>query len=108
MQQHLSSIVDLTQNLPEWVEFGFSSSTGHLSELHFLCSWSFDMSIQKPAPSDKLENSSKRKLVAGLIVGGCILISGLGFVWFMSKWKKQAEGTGGDQDFPEPGILTRR
>lgn len=64
MQQHLSSMVDLTQNLPEWVEFGFSSSTGHLSELHFLCSWSFDMSIQKSAPSDKNENPSKRKLVA--------------------------------------------
>ncbi|XP_041010079.1 alpha-methyl-mannoside-specific lectin-like [Juglans microcarpa x Juglans regia] len=42
IQQHLSSIVDLRDYLPERVEFGFSSSTGLLSELHILRSWSFE------------------------------------------------------------------
>jgi hypothetical protein len=43
IQQHLSSIINLTQYLPEFVNIGFSSSTGRLlPESHILCSWSFE------------------------------------------------------------------
>lgn len=42
LKQHLSSVVNLKDYLPEWVEFGFSSSTGLLSEFHILRSWSFE------------------------------------------------------------------
>jgi hypothetical protein len=41
IEQHLSSIVDLRDYLPERVEFGFSAGTGLISELHILCSWAF-------------------------------------------------------------------
>lgn len=79
MQQHLSSRVNLRQTLPALVEFGFSSSTGLISELHVLCSWSFESGLQKSARPYKNEaEGSMRKLVAGLILAGCILINGLG------------------------------
>ncbi|KAB1206920.1 Agglutinin-2 [Morella rubra] len=42
LKQHLSSVVNLKDYLTEWVEFGFSSSTGLLSEFHILRSWSFE------------------------------------------------------------------
>jgi len=60
IKQHLSSIVDLRDHLPERVIFGFSAGTGLISETHILCSWSFESSllIQKsPQPQpNKTEN----------------------------------------------------
>ena len=87
IKQHLSSIVDLRDHLPERVEFGFSAGTGQFSDLHILCSWTFESTaplpiIQKsPQPQpNKTENESKRGLVVGLSVGAsaCLLIMGLG------------------------------
>ncbi|GMY38824.1 L-type lectin-domain containing receptor kinase IX.1-like [Fagus crenata] len=99
IQQHLSSIVNLTEHLPEFVEFGFSSSTGLISESHILCSWSFVSTslfmIQQPPPPppNKTKDDRKTKLVAGLSVGACILISGLVLVWLMytRKWCRGKE-----------------
>jgi hypothetical protein len=78
----------LTEHLPEIVEFGFSSSTGLISESHFLCSWSF-----VSQPPNKTKDDRKTKLVAGLSVGACILISGLVLVWLMytRKWCRGKE-----------------
>ncbi|MBA0576174.1 hypothetical protein Golob_024714, partial [Gossypium lobatum] len=42
----LSAILDLSLYLPEWVTFGFSGSTGRLSELHTIYSWDFSSSLQ--------------------------------------------------------------
>ncbi|KAE8008300.1 hypothetical protein FH972_004822 [Carpinus fangiana] len=104
--QHLSSIVDLRDYLPERVEFGFSAGTGLISELHILCSWSFESTaplliIQKsPQPQpNKTENESKRGLVVGLSVGAsaCLLIMGLGLFWLMNRRKNRDRGEG-DQD----------
>uniref|UniRef100_A0A2N9EFZ7 non-specific serine/threonine protein kinase n=1 Tax=Fagus sylvatica TaxID=28930 RepID=A0A2N9EFZ7_FAGSY len=100
IQQHLSSIVNLTEHLPGFVEFGFSSSTGLISESHILCSWSFVSTslfmIQQPPPPpppNKTKDDRKTKLVAGLSVGACILISGLVLVWLMytRKWCRGKE-----------------
>jgi hypothetical protein len=90
----------LREHLPERVKFGFTAGTGLISELHILCSWSFESPVlinKSPQPQpNKNENGSKVKLVVGLSVGGCVLIMGLGMVWLM-KWKKRARG-GGDED----------
>ncbi|KAB1206914.1 L-type lectin-domain containing receptor kinase IX.1 [Morella rubra] len=101
--QHLSDVVNLTENLPELVELGFSASTGYLSELHILCSWSFES--RKPSvnqnspPPKKNEYESKVKMAVGISVGGCILITGLGLVWYMSKRKRPRGGEEEDAAF---------
>jgi hypothetical protein len=100
IKQHLSYIVDLREHLPERVNFGFTAGTGLISELHILCSWSFESPVlinKSPQPQpNKNENGSKAKLVVGLSVGGCVLIMGLGMVWLMKR-KKRARGRG-DED----------
>jgi hypothetical protein len=82
IKQHLSSIVDLRDHLPERVIVGFSAGTGFISKMHILCSWSFESALlilKSPQPRpNKNENGSKAKLAVGLSVGGCVLIMGLG------------------------------
>ncbi|GMY38614.1 L-type lectin-domain containing receptor kinase IX.1-like [Fagus crenata] len=91
IQQHLSHIINLTQYLPEFVNIGFSSSTGRLlPESHFLCSWSFE-SIQSPPPN-KNKDERKTKLAVGLSVGACILISGLVLAWLLCRRKQWFAG----------------
>ncbi|KAL4615068.1 hypothetical protein ACB092_07G097800 [Castanea dentata] len=92
IQQHLSLVINLTDHLPESVEFGFSASTGLISELHILSTWSFESTApstiqQSPAPPtiqqlpappvEKNKDEPKTKLVVGLSLGVCILIIGL-------------------------------
>lgn len=42
----LSYVVDLRNVLPEWVRVGFSAATGQWIELHTICSWSFDSTLE--------------------------------------------------------------
>ena len=99
IQQHLSSIINLTLLLPEWVEFGFSASTGLLSEWHILTAWSFEstsplMNQQSPAPSvEKNKDEPNKKLVVGLSVGACILIICLVVLYpvYKKKWRLSEE-----------------
>jgi hypothetical protein len=51
IEQHISSIVDLRDYLPERVEFGFTAGTGLISEQHYLCSWSFESTAPQPQPN---------------------------------------------------------
>ncbi|KAG6652101.1 hypothetical protein CIPAW_06G159500 [Carya illinoinensis] len=65
VQQHLSAIVGLEDQLPEWVEFGFSSSIGLATELHVLRSWSFESMppffIRESREPNKNGDDSKRR-----------------------------------------------
>uniref|UniRef100_A0A7N2MXQ0 non-specific serine/threonine protein kinase n=1 Tax=Quercus lobata TaxID=97700 RepID=A0A7N2MXQ0_QUELO len=69
IQQHLSFVINLIDHLPESVEFGFSASTGLISELHILSTWSSESTSpstiqQSPAPSvEKNKDEPKTKLV---------------------------------------------
>ncbi|KAM3694796.1 hypothetical protein ACB098_07G081600 [Castanea mollissima] len=94
IQQHLSSIINLTLLLPEWVEFGFSASTGLLSELHILTAWSFEST----SPLEKNKDEPNKKLVAGLSVGACILIICLVVLYpvYKKKWRPSEEEEEGD------------
>ncbi|KAM4088584.1 hypothetical protein ACJW30_07G082200 [Castanea mollissima] len=89
IQQHLSSIINLTLLLPEWVEFGFSASTGLLSELHILTAWSFEST----SPLEKNKDEPNKKLVAGLSVGACILTICLVVLYpvYKKKWRPSEE-----------------
>lgn len=70
IQQHLSSVVNLKDNLPDWVEFGFTSATGFWWEYHTLNSWSFKSSSDFEA--DK--NGTNTGLVIGLsVIGGAVV-----------------------------------
>ncbi|KAF3956217.1 hypothetical protein CMV_018639 [Castanea mollissima] len=99
IQQHLSLVINLTDHLPESVEFGFSASTGLISELHILSTWSFESTApstiqQSPAPSvEKSKDEPKTKLVVGLSLGASILSIGLVLVCFVYR-KKCCEGKG--------------
>ncbi|XP_058758153.1 L-type lectin-domain containing receptor kinase IX.1-like [Vicia villosa] len=76
IQQHLSSVVNLKDNLPDWVEFGFTSATGFWWEYHTLNSWSFKSSSDFEAD----ENGTNTGLVIGLgVIGGaavfiCVIV----------------------------------
>ncbi|KAK9988776.1 hypothetical protein SO802_029015 [Lithocarpus litseifolius] len=99
IQQNLSYVINLIDHLPELVEFGFSASTGLISELHILSTWSFESTPpsttqQSPAPSvEKNKGEPKTKLVVDLSLGACILIIGLVLVSFVYR-KKCREGKG--------------
>ncbi|TKY59431.1 Lectin 1 [Spatholobus suberectus] len=80
IKQNLCSVVNLSDVLPEWVEFGFSSATGFFYEEHALSSWSFNSSLD----FETHEGGSKTGLVIGLSVGlgavVLIVILGLAFL----------------------------
>ncbi|KAG5010471.1 hypothetical protein JHK87_018986 [Glycine soja] len=83
IKQHLFSVVNLSDVLPEWVEIGFSSATGDFYEEHTLSSWSFNSSLG-PKPQ---KGGSKTGLVIGLSVGlgAGVLFVILG-VTFLVRW----------------------
>ncbi|KAK7842799.1 l-type lectin-domain containing receptor kinase ix.1 [Quercus suber] len=78
IQQNLSLVINLTDHLPESVEFGFSASTGLISELHILSTWSFESTspstIQRSpaAPVGKNKDEPKTKLVVGLSLASAL------------------------------------
>ena len=110
--QHLHHVVDLRLNLPEWVTFGFSASTGYEYATHSVYSWSFHSTLEltleptfttdpnsvasAPSPGPSLPpnnndgSTSKTGLEIGLgIAGGVIFVGGLVIVWII-VWKKMA------------------
>ncbi|CAL5434652.1 unnamed protein product [Camellia sinensis] len=97
IMKELYLIVDLRKYLPEWITFGFSAATGTIVETHTLHSWSFNSNIQidpnwKPVPAFANQNQkiiNKRWVLVGSIGGVCVLIGGLGFLWFCFKKKKK-------------------
>ncbi|XP_059647960.1 mannose-specific lectin CML-2-like [Cornus florida] len=90
IQKHdLGYVVDLRENLPEWVTFGFSASTGDLFEKNSIKSWAFNSTLRNvtdtkeenktaPAPNGTEENN--RAPMVELSVGSCALVL-LGWLW---------------------------
>ncbi|KAL7199732.1 hypothetical protein ACSBR2_021940 [Camellia fascicularis] len=97
IMRELYHIVDLRKHLPKWITFGFSAATGTIVETHTLHSWSFNSNIQidpnwEPVPAFANQNRkiiNKRWVLVGSIGGVCVLIGGLGFLWFCLKKKKK-------------------
>ena len=88
IEQNLSYEVNLTEVLPEWVEFGFTSATGYAPgadfsyEYHTIRSWSFNSSLDFEAHKDD-NDQSKTGLVTGLSIGAVALIGVLGLAFLV-------------------------
>ncbi|KAJ8640496.1 hypothetical protein MRB53_017190 [Persea americana] len=73
----LSYIVDLRDDLPEWIYIGFSAATGNFVEIHQILSWDFNSTLEIA------DEKKKTGLIVGLVVGVAVLIVGLGcLIWF--------------------------
>ncbi|KAJ0800994.1 putative protein kinase RLK-Pelle-L-LEC family [Helianthus annuus] len=79
-QDGLVYTVDLRKELPEWVIFGFSASTGDSFQKNNVKSWTFD--------SSDLEINENKKTKVGLIVGLSVTIVFLSMLVFV-LWRRQ-------------------
>ncbi|KAL9329205.1 hypothetical protein ACSQ67_004208 [Phaseolus vulgaris] len=83
--------VNLSDILPEWVQFGFSSATGFTYEEHTLSSWSFNSTLEMEPQKQK--GGSKIGLVIGLSVGlGVGLLIVIFGVTFLVRWMLRTRG----------------
>ncbi|KAK2987436.1 hypothetical protein RJ640_018573 [Escallonia rubra] len=106
-QYGLNYIVDLRNELPEWVIFGFSAATGADFEKHNVKSWNFNSSdlridVNKgPTSPVTVIPKKKRKtgLVVGLSVGLCVLVGGLASLFFGFRRKRRTEENDGELGF---------
>ncbi|XP_028789207.1 L-type lectin-domain containing receptor kinase IX.1-like [Neltuma alba] len=87
IRQNYSHQIDLRDYLPEQVQFGFSSATGLQFELHTLCSWAFNSSLNKVwGGVVQKSKSNNERLVIGLSIGSVVGVGGLCIAWFLI-WK---------------------
>ncbi|KAJ0801339.1 putative protein kinase RLK-Pelle-L-LEC family [Helianthus annuus] len=70
----VSHTVDLRDELPEWVVFGFSAAAGELSDKNTVKSWMFNSSDLQFDKNNGL-SSHKLGLVVGLVVGKSVLVT---------------------------------
>lgn len=95
LPQSLYYEVDL-RILPEFVDIGFSASTGDSIQLNKISSWSFSSTLEFPPGERK-----KTELVVGLSVCAFVVVGGLALVWFYLRKKRNTGGyqeDGGDSD----------
>ncbi|XXG55813.1 hypothetical protein AAC387_Pa03g3398 [Persea americana] len=100
----LSLSVDLRDVLPEWVEVGFSASTGEGVELHQIRSWKFNSTLEireagtggtdppvvnNNGEQPKNEDGKKTGLIAGLVVCGAVLSAGIGGLVLLGLKRKR-------------------
>ncbi|KAJ8637536.1 hypothetical protein MRB53_011803 [Persea americana] len=100
----LSLNVDLRDVLPEWVEVGFSASTGEGVELHQIRSWKFNSTLEireagtggtdpsvvnNNGEQPKNEDGKKTGLIAGLVVCGAVLSAGIGGLVLLGLKRKR-------------------
>ncbi|PIA51933.1 hypothetical protein AQUCO_01000063v1 [Aquilegia coerulea] len=113
MEQNLILSLDLNLRdiLPEWVNVGFSATTGTAYELHKILSWDFtstDFPSKSTDISPKDSSSSigtgevgpkkaNIKLLIGLVVGGSFLVVGVSLILFVWQ-KKSKNGKKYDED----------
>ncbi|CAL5358205.1 unnamed protein product [Camellia sinensis] len=107
-------IINLRKYLPEWVTFGFSATTRASTEIHSICSWYFNSSLQtigydrnnhtdptaamtKHTPSSRV-GTNKIVEVVGLTFGATVVIFGfvLSSVYLWKTRVKRGKGNGGN------------
>jgi hypothetical protein len=81
--QSLSYNIDL-RDLPEWVTFGFSATTGLSAAMHTIRTWDFSSTLEDIVTKPKKSNSLG--LAIGLGVGGPFLVGGFALILFC-LWK---------------------
>ncbi|KAL3741664.1 hypothetical protein ACJRO7_017173 [Eucalyptus globulus] len=86
-------IVNMTEYLPEWVNFGFSASTGSYVELHTIEAWEFSSNVHVAG------KKSKSWLWFILGSGSFLLFILLGaFIWFRHRSKSTRTDMSGEED----------
>ncbi|KAM7474821.1 hypothetical protein LguiB_022064 [Lonicera macranthoides] len=88
IQNGLHYTVDLRKELPEWVIFGFTASTGTYFQVNTVTSWSFNSSILRSDENQERGKNTRTGLVVGLSVGLGVLVGALILVGF-GLWKKR-------------------
>ncbi|KAL6347475.1 hypothetical protein AAG906_025997 [Vitis piasezkii] len=104
LPQSLYYEVDL-RILPEFVDIGFSASTGDSIQLNKISSWNFSSTLEFPGCVEPGERK-KTELVVGLSVCAFAVVGGLALVWFYLRKKRntggyQEDGGDSDQDMDE-------
>ncbi|KAI3671754.1 hypothetical protein L1987_87134 [Smallanthus sonchifolius] len=92
----LDHTIDLKDMLPEWVIFGFSSSTGDRYETHVVKSWAFNSTELKVDENNTL-------LTRGLIAGTLVLVAVLAIFAYL-LWRRKEKNSGDEVE--EPGSAT--
>ncbi|KAM1808193.1 hypothetical protein FF1_030863 [Malus domestica] len=99
--RNISYIVDLNEYLQGYVVVGFSASTGEVTSIPIINTWSFNSTElrDEPPPFDP-GNGVNVGLVVGLVVGGCVVLAG-GFVlvWCIC-WRKGKTWESSDDEDP--------
>ncbi|XP_039167644.1 L-type lectin-domain containing receptor kinase IX.1-like [Eucalyptus grandis] len=86
-------IVNMTEYLPEWVNFGFSASTGSYVELHTIEAWEFSSNVHVAG------KKSKSWLWFILGSGSFLLFILVGaFIWFRHRSKSTRTDMSGEED----------
>ncbi|KAK8473037.1 hypothetical protein PHAVU_001G040700 [Phaseolus vulgaris] len=76
----LSYKIDLLRTLPEWVDVGFSASTGELTERNLIHSWEFSSTLNSSTASNDNPSGGNEKSGKGLskvmivVVGTCFMV----------------------------------
>ncbi|KAK3432938.1 hypothetical protein EUGRSUZ_D00454 [Eucalyptus grandis] len=86
-------IVNMTEYLPEWVNFGFSASTGSYVEKHTIEAWEFSSNVHVAG--------KKSKLWLWFVLGsGSFLLFILvgAFIWFRHRSKSTRTDMSGEED----------
>ncbi|KAI7755546.1 hypothetical protein M8C21_017321 [Ambrosia artemisiifolia] len=94
--------VDLRDELPERVVFGFSAATGEFSDKNTVKSWIFNSSdLQFDA--NKGLSPHKLRLVVGLVVGKSVLVTLLVILAYV-LWKEKKKKKNNGDKVEEPGF----
>lgn len=114
----LSYQIDLMQILPEWVNVGFSASTGLSTESNVIRSWEFSSTLNSSTGVLGKSKGSKSKTVIVVVVAvGCTVVL-LGCVvigWFIMMKRKRRDFDGENEEGPisakfdlDKGTIPRR
>ncbi|KAJ0935203.1 putative protein kinase RLK-Pelle-L-LEC family [Helianthus annuus] len=97
----LNYTVDLRKELPEWVSFGFSASTGTYFEKVIVRSWTFNSTKIKVSPKTIDQSSNLPPIVKGkdnkmlkvvLIAETLVLVIVLAILAYFLCWRKKYDG----------------
>ncbi|KAM0028768.1 putative protein kinase RLK-Pelle-L-LEC family [Helianthus debilis subsp. tardiflorus] len=87
----VAHIVDLRNELPEWVAFGFSAASFELSDKNTVESWMFNSSNLQLDENNGLP-PNKLGLIVGLVVGKSVLVTLLVILAYLLWNKKKNSG----------------
>ncbi|KAL2317961.1 hypothetical protein Fmac_031837 [Flemingia macrophylla] len=112
----LSYPIDLMEALTEWVDVGFSASTGNYTERNVIHSWQFSSTLNSTASSNNSSenkgenNGSGLSLVVLVVVVMCpmvlVAVAANIVAWIVIMKKRKGEGCDNDHNDDERGATS--